>query len=131
MPEYVYREDSGYDETFTAATVADATRLAEELLRTGDYGVITRTTRVAARIIPAGGENGWRVTFDHQPAEPPCADGEPGHNWSEGPAYGSNNGGVRWTSTCAACALRRITDTGDHDRATGAVMTTTGYESEP
>lgn len=134
MGTYLYREDSGYDERFEAADDEAAGKYARELLEGGDYGVITKTTRVSAYVAridrDEDGEyeaDGRTVTADLRPAEPPCTAPE-GHDWEEGPAYGSG-GGVKYTNTCRHCGLRMTADTWDTDRATGAVMGTIEYET--
>jgi hypothetical protein len=132
MTTYTYREPSGYDEEFEAGDDAQATARARELLRDGDYGEITKTTRIEANIIPWDGDaadtdHSWRVTVDLEPDPPDCADGGGVHEWQDGTVYGSG-GGVAWTDTCALCGLTRTTDTWDHDPQTGEVMETVRYE---
>lgn len=132
MSTYVYREDSGYDERFEAPGEEAAEQHARDLLEGGDYGVITKTLRVSAWVArierSENGEyeiDGRTVTYDHQPAEPACT-APGGHDWDEGPAYGSG-AGVKYVNVCGHCELRMITDTWDYDRATGEPMGTVEY----
>lgn len=142
MSTYIYREDSGYDEQFEAATDEDAEQRARDMLRDGDWGQAsadkTFTVRAQfARVMFSGddaapgrdgGLGSWRtVSCTFEPAVPPCP-GRGSHDWQDGAASGSG-GGVKYEDFCAHCGLRRVTDTWDHDPATGEVMETVRYET--
>lgn len=127
MSTYTYCEDSGYDETFEAPDDEAATAYARDLLASGDYGIIEKTTRVGAVVIADRYDDpSWRVTADLEPAETPCC-GQDGHDWQDGPEYASG-GGVRFTDRCGNCGTARTTDTWDCDPRTGEVMRTVRYE---
>jgi len=130
MPQYEYREDSGYQETIEAASDTAAQNIAAQYLRDGDWGRIERTTRVAATVQRAGSDPDglpWerlRVHVDLQPEEPACTAGE--HAWLDGAVWGSGTG-VCYTDTCRHCGVRRRVDTGATDTLTGETMRVVEY----
>jgi hypothetical protein len=148
MPVYIYREESGYDERFTAADDEAAETRAREMLREGDWNQdrSTATFRVRASIAEIVTENGeeyeenWRtVAVTFEPDEPACiTDCTGGHDWQtpyelvggirDNPGVRANGGGVTIDYACVLCGARKHVNTWDTDPATGAVMETVSYD---
>jgi hypothetical protein len=138
MTTYTYRED-GYDEDFHAADDQAAVARATEMLLGGEYGEITKTTRIRASVW-AGGTDDEGEKFDIlvenlmeelEPEAPKCAG--PEHDWRDGGPNGelpvvSHGGGVVITEHCGYCLTTRLTDTWDTDPADGTTMTTLEYQ---
>jgi hypothetical protein len=137
MATFIYREDSGYDEQFQAATDEAAEERARELLRTGDYGQAqaekTFTVRAQVARLETGDDgqeyerDSRTVSWMFEPAVPPCVPADAAHDWKEESVQGSG-GGVLVRESCATCGTVRVTDTWDHDPATGDTMETVTYE---
>lgn len=146
MATYVYTEAPDYRETFDAASDNDADLIARGKLRDGEYEpgdppATFRVTGHVTRLGPGGvEEDGWGVTLDIDPDEPPCpVRGDDGHDWQnwhslvgglpENPGvFTSGHGQVETIEACAACGARKTDDLGGTDRATGDPMRVLTYE---
>lgn len=138
MTTYSYRED-GYNEDFEAGSDASAVAHATEMLRGGEYGEITKTTRIRAWVtVKRTDEDGDEydetiaaIMEELEPEAPKCAG--PEHDWRDGGPNGelpvtSHGGGVVITEHCGYCLTTRITDTWDTDPSDGTVMATLEYQ---
>lgn len=102
--EWIYREESGYDERFKADDEQAAVTHGEHLLATGDYGQGVfesgrKTFRVrgwVSRVVAEGDDDAERhycgdawlaetVALEHEfePVPPPCRDAAAEHDWRE------------------------------------------------
>lgn len=139
---YVYRED-GYSEDFEAPDDKSAMAIAEDMLRSGDYGVIEKTIRIRASVArPFLDEDGEQdeedlggITVTLEPDEPKCSDPQ-GHDWADGGANGElpvvgSGGGVKITEHCGHCRATKVWDQWDTDPSNGSVMATTRYIDAP
>lgn len=130
---YRYTEEGqDPDLTFEAAREATAIHVAKGLLRSGEWGEITKTIRLYADIYPISETPGERIYGDPihveielDPDEPSCTQGE--HDWISGQSYGSDHGGVISTDECSHCGLQRTTDTGGTNRSDGTRLETVQY----
>jgi hypothetical protein len=149
MPAYLYRDDGGTREPFTARNDDDAEAVTRQMLREGDWGQgqSTKTFRVEANFVRLRrGEpdesTGWTVRHTFEPAEPPCrispdvTDDE--HDWqteygvvgglAENPGvFQSGWGQVSTIWACAKCGAGKTVDLGDTDPVNGENIATTEY----
>ena len=146
MTDWEYREDSGYDETFSAPGDAEAEKLAEQLLREGDWNQASaeKSFRVRASLGRVEHEpDGLRDVVDlrtvmvqFDPPEPKCTGTE--HDWqsplelvggiAENPGVYGNGGGVIITEACVTCGAQKITNTWDTDPANGEQFRSLAYQ---
>jgi hypothetical protein len=139
---YVYREE-GYSQDFEAFDDQGALAIAEDMLRSGDYGTIEKTIRIRASVArPDVDEDSepdeydlGTITVTLEPDEPKCS-AAGGHDWADGGARGElpvvgSGGGVKITEHCRHCNVTKVWDQWDTDPYNGSVMATTRYVSAP
>jgi len=146
MTTYLYREDSGYDETFEAAGDDAAEAYAEQLLRDGDWNQAgaEKSFRVRAMVGrvhagPDGTEDilDWRtVMVQFDPDEPGCTSPD-GHDWQspyglvggvrENPGVWAHGGGITVDEACVRCGAGSHRDTWDTDPANGETFESVAY----
>jgi len=145
MSNYIYREESGYEENFEAESHSEAIEYAEDRLRNGSWGqddagfIGCQVTAYIAELDEDGETEVWdrHVSVDLEPDEPDCDSDAGEHDWRPNPDDGCTEnpgvwslGGTTISSVdfCLHCGLRRKQITRGSQRNPGEADTT---EYEP
>ena len=131
-------QDSDWGDDFDAADDDAALAYAQEWLRTGDWGDVSRTMWLEAAVLPLAddgdcGESIGKARLAIHPQPPKCRGEE--HVWcspyhilggmKENPGVWGNGGGAKIKEVCSECGIYKLTDTW----ATNPVNGTQGHTS--
>lgn len=121
LAPYLVRHDTeGHAVEYEAESAEGAAQLS---VAASDWNQDHRTWWARLTVTDADGEETEHaIAID--PQEPACSHEGGNHDWDEGGAWGGDNGGVAWASTCRHCALRK------HEQSRGS-CTLTGQAMGP